>query len=204
MRLGVFGGTFDPIHLGHLAAAEEAAYRLDLDPVLFVPAHHQPLKEQAPRVSDADRLAMVTLAIEGNPRFAVSTVELERPAPSYTVETLRHLRRTYGDAASGRELYFLLGIDSANTLDRWREPAALLGLARLVVMSRGKVPEPDWEMLRRIDPALPIRERVIALAVPDIDVSARDLRRRIGAGEPVRYQLPEPVRAYIEQHRLYE
>ncbi len=204
MRLGVFGGTFDPIHLGHLAAAEEAAYRLDLDPVLFVPAHHQPLKEQAPRVSDADRLAMVALAIEGNPRFAVSTVELERPAPSYTVETLRRLRQTYGDAARGCELYFLLGIDSANTLDRWREPAALLRLARLVVMSRGKVPEPDWRLLQRIDPALPIRERVVTLAVPDVDVSARELRRRIAAGEPVRYQLPEPVRAYIERRRLYE
>lgn len=198
MRLGVFGGSFDPVHLGHLAAAEEAAQRLALTQVLFVPARHQPLKEPAPRASDADRLAMLWLAIDGNPRFAASTLELERPAPSYTIDTLRALHAARGPDS---ELYFLLGIDAVNTLDRWREPFEVLRLARLVVMSRGKAREPDWALLRAIDPA--IEARVELLAVPDIDLSSRELRRRVAASEPIRYQVPEPVRVYIEEHRLY-
>ena len=198
-RLGVFGGTFDPIHLGHLAAAEEAAHHLVLTQVLFVPAQHQPLKEQAPRASDADRLAMLRLAIIGNARFAVSTLELERPAPSYTIDTLRALHAAHGP---GCELYFLLGIDAVNTLDRWREPAELLRLARLVVMSRGEVHEPDWALLRAIDPDA--ASRVDLLSVPDMDLSSRELRRRVAAGEPIRYQVAEEVRAYIESHQLYQ
>lgn len=199
MRLGVFGGSFDPIHLGHLAAAEEAAHRLALRQVLFMPARHQPLKEQAPRAADADRLSMLRLAIEGNPRFAVSMLELERPAPSYTIDTLRALHTAHGP---GCELYLLLGIDAVNTLDRWREPAELLRLARLVVMSRSEAREPDWALLRAIDPA--VEARVELLSVPDIDLSSRELRRRVGAGEPIRYQVSEAVRTYIEQRRLYQ
>lgn len=198
-RLGVFGGTFDPVHLGHLAAAEEAAQRLALERVLFVPAQRQPLKEQAPRASDADRLAMLRLAIAGNPRFEVSSVELERPAPSYTVDTLRALHAAYGPSC---ELFFLLGIDAANTLDRWREPSELLRLARLVVMSRGGEREPEWALLRSIDPAADAR--VELLAVPNIDLSARELRRRVAADEPIRYQVPNAVREYIEAHELYQ
>src|SRR5947209_4692483 len=118
MRLGIFGGTFDPIHLGHLAAAEEAAHRFELAQVLFVPAQHQPLKDEGPCASTAQRLAMLDLAIADNPRFAVSPLELERPAPSYTVDTLRALRARHGESC---EMYFLIGIDAINVLDRWRE-----------------------------------------------------------------------------------
>src|SRR5262245_60263092 len=142
MRLGVYGGTFDPIHVGHLAAAEEAVYRLALDQVLFVPAGRQPLKDRAPGASGQDRLAMIGAAIAGNPRFSVSTIELERPAPSYTVETLRLLHRSYGPSC---ELLLLVGVDAANTLQRWREPEEVLRLARVVVMSRGPMMELDWE-----------------------------------------------------------
>jgi nicotinate-nucleotide adenylyltransferase len=198
MRIGVFGGGFDPVHLGHLAAAEEAAHRYELAQVLFVPVNHQPLKEEAPRAAPADRLAMLRVAIEGNPRFAVSTLELERPAPSYTVDTLRLLRDKYGPDG---DLYLLVGIDSVNTLDRWREPAAILQLACVVAMSRSEVREPDWEALSRIGPGA--RDRVDLIVVPDIDVSSRELRRRVAAGQPIRYQVPEPVRSYIEQHGLY-
>src|SRR5437763_6498932 len=134
MRLGVFGGTFDPVHFGHLASAEEAAYRLCLPRVLFVPARCQPLKGAAPHASAADRLAMLRLAVADNPCFAVSTAELDRPAPSYTVDTLRALRA--GANGPACELYFLLGVDAANTLLDWHEPAELLRLARLVVMTR--------------------------------------------------------------------
>lgn len=198
MRLGIFGGSFDPVHLGHLAAAEQAAYGLALARVLFVPARHQPLKEQAPRASDADRLAMLELAVAGNPRFAVSALELERPAPSYTVETLRALAAQYGPDC---ELYLLLGVDAVNTLDRWREPDALLRLARVVAMSRGNVREPDWSLLSGIVPDA--RSRIELLLAPNVDVSSRDLRRRVAAGEPIRYQTPDAVRAYIAAHGLY-
>lgn len=198
MRLGVFGGSFDPVHLGHLAAAEEASHRFALETVLFVPAHHQPLKAEAPRASNADRLTMLQLAVAGNPRFAVSALELERPAPSYTVETLRALSAQYGPAC---ELYVLVGIDAVNTLDRWREPDALLRLARLVAMSRSDVREPEWPMLRGIAPDA--ESRVDVLAVPDIDLSSRELRRRVAAGEPIRYQVHDAVREYIATHRLY-
>ena len=198
MRIGIFGGTFDPVHLGHLAAAEEAAYRLDLARVLFVPAHHQPLKDRAPRASNADRLAMLERAIDGNPRFAVSAAELERPVPSYTIDTLRELRKHHGPDC---HMCLLVGIDAANTLNRWREPAELLRLARLVVMSRGAVREPDWAVLRSLAPDA--EQRVDLLAVPNVDVSSSDLRRRVAAREPIRYQVPEPVRAYIEERGLY-
>jgi nicotinate-nucleotide adenylyltransferase len=198
MRLGLYGGTFDPIHVGHLAAAEEAAYRLRLDQVLFVPAVRQPLKDRRPGASAEDRLAMLRAAIDGNMRFGVSTLELERPAPSYTVETLRLLRQSHGPAC---ELFLLVGVDAANTLQRWREPAEILRLTRLVVMSRGAAADPDWGMLQAIIPDA--RLRVDLLAVPDIDVSASEIRRRAAAGEPFRYQVVDPVWEYVQSHGLY-
>lgn len=198
MRIGVFGGTFDPVHVGHLAAAEEAAQCLTLARVLFIPAQRQPLKEQAPGATATDRLAMLTAAVAGNPRFAVNDIELRRPAPSYTVETLRVLREQYGAEA---ELYLLLGIDAANTLHHWREPGAILRLARLVVMSRSEQRHPDWAMLLGIAPDA--EQRIELLAVPDLDLSSRELRRRVAAGEPIRYQVVDTVRAYIERHGLY-
>jgi len=199
MRIGILGGSFDPVHLGHLAAAEEAVYRFALDHVLLLPARLQPLKEGGPCADDGQRLAMLRLAVAGNPRLAVSTLELERPAPSYTVDTLRALRASLGVSA---ELYFLLGIDAVNALDRWREPAELPRLARLIVMSRGDVREPDWTTLRAVAPDA--RERIDLLTVPDIDISSRDLRQRVASGAPIRYQVPEAVWAYIEEQGLYQ
>ncbi len=199
MRLGILGGTFDPVHLGHLAAAEEAAYRFDLKRVLLLPARHQPLKEHDPWTTDEHRLAMLRLAVDGNPRLAISTLELERAAPSYTVDTLRLLGAAHDPSC---ELYFLLGIDAVNALDRWREPAALLRLARLVAMSRSDVREPNWTMLRGLEPD--VEGRIDLLAVPDIDINSRELRRRVAAGEPIRYQVPDPVWAYIGEHGLYQ
>ncbi len=198
-RIGLFGGTFDPIHLGHLAAAQEAADRLALDVVEFIPAHQQPLKERAPRVSDDERLAMVRAATADNPCFRVSTIELERPAPSYTMETLRLLRETYG---ADTELFFLLGVDAANTLDRWLGAAEILRLVRLVVMSRAEVRAPDWAMLETLDPRA--RDHVETLLVPAIDVSSSDLRDRVAAGRSIRYQVPEAVRVLIEEQSLYK
>lgn len=198
MRLGVFGGSFDPVHLGHLAAAEEAAYRLELTRLLFVPARRQPLKISRPRAAEGHRLAMLEAAIAGNSLFEISRVELQRPAPSFTVETLRAFRQTYGVAC---DMFLLLGVDAVNTLDRWREPDEVIRLARIVVLSRGTVREPNWPMLRALSPDA--ERRIELLSAPAIDVSATNLRRRVAAGAPIRYQVPEPVRAYIVEHGLY-
>lgn len=198
MRIGIFGGSFDPVHVGHMAAAQEAAHAYALAHVLFVPANHQPLKAQAPRAFNDDRLAMLQLAVAGNERFALSRAELDRPAPSYTVETLRGLRDSYGPDV---ELFVLLGMDAVNTLDRWREPATLLRLARIVAMSRGQVREPDWERLQAIAPDA--RQRIELLSVPDLNISSHDLRRRVAEGLPIRYQVQDAVREYIVAHDLY-
>lgn len=198
MRIGVFGGTFDPIHNGHLAAAQEVLYTLDLSRVIFVPAYHQPLKEHAPQATDAERLDMLRLAIAGNERFSVDMQELDRPAPSYTIDTVR----SYANRGKpDDELYFLVGVDAVNALGRWREPAELVRLARLAVMSRSAVRQPDWTALEAVAPD--IRERVDVVVVPNIDISSRELRQRAAAGQPIRYQVPDAVYQYIEERRLY-
>jgi nicotinate-nucleotide adenylyltransferase len=199
MRLGIFGGTFDPVHLGHLAAAEEAAFCCRLQRVFFVPAYQQPLKDALPRASGDDRLAMLELAVCANPLFGVSSLELNRPAPSYTVDTLRAMRHEFG---ADCELYFLLGVDAANSLDRWRDPAELLRLARLVVMSRGAVRQPDWTRLAGLAPDA--RERITTVDVPNLDISSSDLRQRVASGRPICYQVPDAVREYIAANHLYQ
>jgi nicotinate-nucleotide adenylyltransferase len=197
-RIGIFGGTFDPVHFGHLAAAEEARWGLALDRVVFVPNWHQPLKRRG-AVSPAHRLAMVELAIAGNASFATSDVELRRAGSSYTLDTLRALRQAWGSTV---ELFFLLGADAVATFGTWHRPAEILELAHLVVMSRSGEREPDWDALERIAPHA--RQRVRLLAVPALDISATDLRARLAKGGPIRYQVPDAVCAYIARHGLYK
>ncbi len=197
VRRGIFGGTFDPIHYGHLAAAEEARAILGLRSVIFVPNARQPLKAPG-AVSAAHRIAMVERAIADNSHFEVSDVELRREGPSYTLDTLRALRAEY---APDEELYFLLGVDAFANFAAWRQPAEIVKLAHLVVMSRSGVIEPDWPAIEHAAPGA--RQRVHLLTVPDLDISATHLRARLAAGLPVRYQIPEQVRTYIAQHDLY-
>jgi nicotinate-nucleotide adenylyltransferase len=195
--MGVFGGTFDPIHFGHLAAAEEVWAALALDTVVFVPNLRQPLKQ--PGLTPAvHRLAMVDLAIAGNAHFASSDVELHRTGPSYTLETLRALRAAWGEEA---EIFFLLGADAIAQFASWHRPDEIVALARLVVMSRSGMHEPHWPSLERSVPRM--RERIHVVRVPDLDISATDLRKRLADGRPVRYQMPEAVLAYIARHGLY-
>jgi nicotinate-nucleotide adenylyltransferase len=194
-RIGVLGGTFDPIHHGHLALAEEARVALRLDTVLLVPAGQQPLKHGAHVASPHQRLEMAGLACENNPALAVSPVEVERPGPSYTVTTLEHLQ-----AETGGELHFILGADALADLHRWREADRVVELARLIAVGRpGYVAD-----LAALEARLPgVVGRVTLLEGPRLDISSSELRRRIAGGRPVRYLLPDAVIAYIEEHRLY-
>jgi len=195
-RIGVLGGTFDPPHYGHLAMAETARVQLALEKVLFVPAGQPPHKMDMVLSPARHRLAMVEAAIADNPAFAVSRADLDRPGPHYTVDLLRHLRRDY----PGADLYFLMGADSLAELLTWRDPAGILEQARLAVMPRTGY-EPDVEALMAALPAL--RERLIWLDIPFIEIAATDLRRRVRVGLPIRYLVPPAVEAYIRRERLY-
>jgi nicotinate-nucleotide adenylyltransferase len=188
VRLGVFGGTFDPPHLGHLAAASDAAHALALDRVVWVPAADHPFNGSAVRTRAEVRLEMVRAAIAGDPRFEASDLEMRRAGPSYTVDTLRELR----SAHPGAELFFLTGADNLRDLPKWREPDEIVRLACLVVVSREGESLPE-------DAEHPAR----AVHVPRLDVSSTEVRRRVAAGEPIRYLVPDGVRAVIEREGLY-
>ncbi len=196
-RLGVFGGSFDPIHLGHLIIAEEARAALRLDRVLFVPARRSPLKAELPRASDADRAAMIELAIAGQPDFVLSRVELDRPAPSFTIDTLALLRAELGPRA---DLWLILGEDTLADFPAWRDPDTILAQVRLAVFDR-----PGYaHALDELEDALPgARNRVDRILAPLIGISATGLRARVADGRPIRYQVPPAVETYIQAHGLY-
>jgi nicotinate-nucleotide adenylyltransferase len=198
MKLGLMGGTFSPIHYGHLVAAEECRIRLGLDRVLFIPAGEPPHKRGRPVTPAGDRVAMVELAIADNPGFELCRIEVERCGPSYTSDTLAELRQVYGP---GAELYFIVGMDSLSEILTWHEPARIAELARLVAISRGGVAPFDPG---RLEPGIPnARERVIVLSGPELTISSTDLRRRVASGLPIRYQVPPSVEEYIRGHGLY-
>ena len=188
MRIGIFGGTFDPPHVGHLLAASDAYEALGLDRVVFVPAAGQPLKS-AIVASPADRLAMARLLVADDPRFAVDPVEIERGGLSFTVDTLRALHERW-KADRALALVLLLGADAAATLPQWREPAAVAALAEIVVLNRTGGGETAAVFGRSID-------------TRRVDVSSTEIRTRVAAGQSVRGFVPEPVAAYIEGRRLY-
>jgi len=194
-RIGLLGGSFDPPHYGHLVSAQEVGWRLKLDTVLFLPARQNPLKQGEPGSAAEDRCEMVSLAIADNPRFELSRLDLDRPPPSYTADVLRALQ------SSDRELFFVVGSDILPELPRWREPVEILRLARLAVVSRPGAPAPDVEALEALVPGS--RGRVELVSSPNIDISSRDLRRRVRCGEPIRYLTPRAVERYITGHGLY-
>jgi nicotinate-nucleotide adenylyltransferase len=193
-RIGILGGTFDPIHYGHLAIAEEARVGLRLDQILFVPAARQPLKQAGHIATPNQRLAMVQLACNTNAAFDVSTIELDRPGPSYTVATLEALRSIEGD------LHFILGTDALADLPRWHGAERVVELARIVAIGR-----PGYTLdLTPLMHALPqLSERLSFLEGPRLDISSTTLRQRVSENKPIRYQSPDAVVAYIAEHRLY-
>jgi nicotinate-nucleotide adenylyltransferase len=193
-RLGVLGGTFDPIHYGHLQIAEEARERFALDAVLFIPTGEPPHKP-AGQANAEQRFLMAELATADNPRFAVSRLEIDRPGPSYTADTLEALRARYPEAAR----YLIIGADMAMDFPAWREPERILGLARIVAATRPGVPE---ARLRR-HLAAPAMQAVELLVAPGLDISSTELRRRVAEGKSLRYLTPDPVVGFIEKEGLY-
>jgi len=183
MRIGVFGGSFDPVHHGHLIAAVCLTEALELDQVRLVVARSQPFKEGRHRAGPEDRGRMVELAIEGFEGMMVDRQELCRPEPSYTVDTLRALHREY----PGDELVLLLGTDAARQLDRWHQPDEIRALARLEVFRRDGDPAPAQS----------------SVVVPRMEISSTEIRERIASGRSIRYWVPDAVAEYIARHRLY-
>jgi nicotinate-nucleotide adenylyltransferase len=187
-RWAMFGGSFDPVHYGHLVVAELLRELERLDRVFFIPTWRSPHKSRA-RAAAAHRLAMLRLALRGNPALRVSVVELQRGGPSYTIDTVRRLRRRWG-----RRPILLLGGDALLDLPKWRESDALLREARVVVFAR-----PGAEAAGRRARALGLRYHEVALS----SVSSSTIRRMLRRGLSIRYQVPETVRRYIERHALY-
>ena len=198
-RLGVLGGTFDPPHVGHLALAEQAREQLRLDRVLFIPAGDPWRKSQRAVTPAVHRLAMIRLAVAGNPAFAVDDSEVRRKGPTYSVDTLRELRARL---ATADELYFVIGQDALADLPHWRDPAGIAALALIAVARR---PEPvEGPRADAEPPALPFdASRLVHVEMPLIDVSSTDLRARARAGRSLRYLVPDAVAAYIREKGLY-
>jgi nicotinate-nucleotide adenylyltransferase len=191
MKLGVFGGTFDPVHHGHLIVAEYVRERVGLDRVLFIPTLISPHKVDAPVTSPVHRLAMLRAAVKSNPFFQVSDMEIERGGVSYTVDTLRLM----GEENATDEFFLLIGADNLAEFRSWKDPGGIVKRARLVVMNRpGFAGAPA-------DLSLP--EDIIQCPVPSIDISATEIRRRVQKGLTISYLVPPSVYRYIERHRLY-
>lgn len=189
MRLGIFGGSFDPIHLGHLILAEQCREQAQLDRVWFLPAARPPHKLTQPLTPFHHRLEMVELAIAGYPPFAVSTLERDRPGPSFTADTLRQLREEHRED----ELFLILGSDSVEDLPKWYQPETIAALATLLIVGRpgttAAVPPSGF--------------RWQSITSPLIEIASSDLRLRVARGQSIRYQVPRAVEAYVEQHLLY-
>ena len=201
MKVGLLGGSFDPVHLGHLVVAEEAAWRLGLERVVFVPGRLPPHKRNRRLAPPEDRLRMVQMAIEGNPAFEASDIELRREGPSYSIDTVSELR-----AASGGEwdIHFLIGADTLPELPTWHRVRELADLCKFVVFSR---PGASLEALGALRVALR-KDQIAAIErrrinIPLIGVSSTEIRRRVRQGRSIRYLVPETVRRYIIERGLY-
>ncbi len=198
MKLGIFGGTFDPVHYGHLILAETAREFCQLDEVRFLPAYSPPHKKNENITTGKTRTEMLELATAGYPEFLVDQRELNRQGTSYTVETLSEMKEQFPDA----ELFFLMGADSLIDLPTWREPQRIASLAKIVAVNRGNS---SHENLQEIVNNLsePVRASVTILNMPQIGISASDLRLRISENRSIRFLTPRPVERYILEQGLY-
>ena len=198
MNIGVLGGTFDPVHNGHLILAEEARSWLNLVEVLFVPAGQPWLKVDRPISPAEHRLQMLRLALADKPHFKLSAMEIERAGPSYSVDTITELRKQLG---SEDELFFILGWDNLAELPQWREPLRLIELCYLVAAPRPGCPRPN---IKNLEASIPgISTRVMLMKKPEVDITASAIRERVPKGLSVRHLVPEPVNRYIKEHKLY-
>jgi len=198
MNIGVLGGTFDPVHSGHLVIAEEARLRFGLNKVLFVPAGQPWLKTNSKITAAAHRVEMLKRAIADNAGFELSTMEIDRPGPSYSVDTVAVLQQQSG---AGAKIFFLIGWDSLSELPQWKEPARLIQLCKLVAVTRPGFSRPD---LKSLEPSVPgITQSVVWLNIPPIDISSSDIRDRVAQGLSIHRLVPDDVESYIAENKLY-
>ena len=196
MRLGILGGTFNPPHLGHLISAQEAYVHLRLDQVLVIPANIPPHKAVEDEPGPAHRVELCRLAVQGDDRFAVSELEIDRDGPSFTVDTLEELNSKAPDS----DLFLILGADIAAGLPGWREPGRVLSLSRLAIAERPGTSRADVEAaIRQVHGG----DRAEFFPMPTIEISSTDIRRRVARGEPINYMVPDAVARYVHEHRLY-
>ena len=198
MKIGVLGGTFDPVHIGHLMVADEVTARLDLAEVLFIPAGQPWLKAGSRILAAEHRLQMVRLAIAGKSDFKLSTMEIERTGPTYTVDTIRELEKEFG---ADDEFFFILGWDNLEGLPRWHQPSQLISICRLVAVPRVGFPVPDLDSLEVAIPG--VSKRVVMLDKPEVDISASVIRESVRRGLPISHLVPETVEKYIKEQGLY-
>ncbi len=194
IKLGVMGGTFDPIHYGHLFVAEEARGAEGLDRVLFVPSGTPPHKRYAGMASAEARYDMVRLATDANPHFDVSRIETDRDGRSYTLDTLREIHALYPES----QIYFITGDDAALDILNWHEPYEIVRMATLLTVGR-----PGYARDKIFELPQEIRASIRMIDSPQLDISSTDIRRRVGAGRSIRYMVPEDVRRYIDDNGLY-
>ncbi|MFQ6102811.1 MAG: nicotinate-nucleotide adenylyltransferase [Candidatus Glassbacteria bacterium] len=192
-KLGVFGGSFDPIHTGHLIVAQDVLCALSLDEIMFIPACVPPHKKGIELSETRHRLRMVEIATHNNPNFSASDMELKRGGVSYTIDTIRQLR---SGLSADVELFFIVGSDNIPDIQTWKEPWELVKLCKLVTIHR-----PGF---RDIDILPELKEHVTSVAVTSVDISSRDIRQRVRNGRPIRYLVPEEVERYILKEELYK
>ncbi len=199
-RLGVFGGTFDPVHYGHLLLAESCREQCGLDQVRFLPTAIPPHKQSRELTPAAGRIEMLELAVAGHEAFSVGQYETDRGGVNYTADTLAHFRQQHAD----RELFFLLGADMLHDLPRWHQPDRICELAAVIVVRRPGAGEIDFDCLRPIASAQRIDQiRRSQVEMPEIGISSTEMRRRVAAGLSIRYMTPRAVEKYVETHGLY-
>ena len=201
MRLGIFGGSFDPIHFGHLILAEHCREQAQLDQLWFMPSAMAPHKRDGPTLTDRQRVELIELAIAGNAAFCCSDIELKRGGVSYTVDTLSSVR----DSNPGDELFLLMGADSLYQFDTWREPARILELAIPLVVNRPYSDVVDLEVFaKHVDSNRLSQFKQYNVTSPLIDISSSEIRSRVAANQTIRYLLPRAVEKYIESQKLYQ
>jgi nicotinate-nucleotide adenylyltransferase len=196
-RLGIMGGTFDPIHFGHLVTAEEALVQFNLDRVLFMPTGRPALKTHKRVAAAEHRYLMTVIATASNPDFDVSRMEVDRPGTTYTVDTLKAIRDAHGPST---ELFFITGADAVWEIIGWKDADAIADLATFIAATR---PGYDLDAARQAHMDAATRFRIEYIEVPALSISSTDLRSRVAARRPIRYLAPEAVGAYIEKHQLY-